>query len=377
MCSIFNTPVRIKGGLDSRFLDFHEMQEIAIADNIDGLWEAFEKNSASFGPLVDPFATLAAVCSEVLPEGSAAFDAALKQAPDDECARIMALTPKRPSAALQRLQAQSAAPAQAPIAEERAPLVAAPAPATNAPMIAPDLPDSERAAQPEAMVTGQHVNGDDEAISTPMDVEDAQPEATVTGQPAEDLPAGDECAVATERAGPVNDEAIPPEMDVVAAQPEAAATETAVATAPARARTRTRGVRKKQIVSPGYKGKPTKWKQCSPLAEAISANLVVELDVLRIVTRNSATKSGKSNKEISIEEAKALTHAKLTELRVCKQVIEAHFKQWADLPSGKRKIPGAWLPVTGLMSGSVHTMLNPKFHHEITDQGLGHLLDRH
>jgi len=342
-----------------------------IGERMAELWGAFQENSA-------PFATLVAERSEQLDEGSTAFEEALEPAPPDECELIRkALTPKRPSAAnaaalsaaLKRLQSQNAAPA--PIAEEHAPLVSAPAPdppPNDAPMLSPCLPDSEGAAQPEAMVTEQPV--DDEAITTQMDVEAVKPEATVAEQPA-----GDEASVAAERAGPVDDEAITAQA-VEAAQPEATIAEAAVATVPARARTRTRGVKKKPF-STCYKEKPIRWKKCSPMEEAISANLVVELDFLQIVTPNSARQGGKSYKKITIEEAKALTHAKLTELRVCKQVIEAHFKKWADLPSGKRKLPAAWLPVTGLMSGSVHTMLNPKFHHEITDQGLGHLLDRH
>jgi hypothetical protein len=342
--------------------------EETIEEGIAGLWAAYEANSG-------PFATMVAVRSEQLDEGSTAFEAALEPAPDDECALILKeLTPTRPSAAnaaalhaaLQRLQAQKAAPA--PIAEEHAPLVSATdpnTPATDAPMPSPGLPDPEGAAQisqPEEMVTEQPVN--DEA---------AQPEATDAEQPGVDLHAGDDCAVAAERAGPV-DEAITTQMDaeqaVEAAQPEATIDEAAVATVPARARTR--GVKKKKPpqLSKCYKEKPVKWKKCSQLEEAISANIEVELVDLRILTPDHTTKTGKRNKKVTIDEARTLTYAQLTD----KQTLEARFKQRSVLAGGTREMNRVWQRVGDLMVAA--KKLSPAYHGEMTDQGLGHLLDR-
>ena len=340
--------------------------EEKIEEGIAGLWEAFQENSA-------PFATLVAERSEQLDEGSIAFAEALAPAPPDECERILeALTPKRPNAAnaaalnaaLKRLQSQNAAPA--PIAEEHAPLVSAPAPdppPNDAPMLAHGIPDSERAAQPEAMVTERAGPVNDEAITTQMDVEAVKPEATVTEQPA-----GDESSVAEERAGPVDDEEITAQA-VEAAQPEATIEEAAVATVPAPARTR--GVKKKETpFSKCYKEKPIKWKPCSQLEEAISANIEVELVDLRILTPDRTTKTGKRNRKVTIDEAKTLTYAQLTD----KQTLEARFKQWSVLAGGTREMNRAWQRVGDLMVAA--KKLSPAYHAEITNKGLGHLLDR-
>jgi hypothetical protein len=338
-----------------------------IGERMAELWGAFQESSA-------PFATLVAEGSEQLDEGSNAFAEALAPAPPDECELILeALTPKRPNAAnaaalnaaLKRLQAQKAAPE--PIAEEHAPLVSAPAPD---PLPTDEDPDAPmlRAAQPEAMVTEQPVN--DEAITTQMDVEAVLPEATVAEQPA-----GDESSVAAERAGPVDDGAITAQA-VEAAQPEAtieeaAATETAVATVPARARTRTRGVKKKKPpLSKCYKEKPIKWKPCSQLEEAISANIEVELVDLRVRTPDHNTKTGKRNRKVTIEEAKTLTYAQLTD----RQTLEARFKQWSVLAGGTREMNRAWQRVGDLMDAA--KKLSPAYHAEVTNKGLGHLLDR-